>query len=69
MDIQLIEVPKEKKTILSCLMQFYFYDFSEYKGSDVLANGMFGIYPYLEDYWVDVEHRFPYFIMVDRDLP
>ncbi len=47
-------------------MQFYFYDFSGYKGSDVLANGMFGIYPYLEDYWIDVVHRFPYFIMVDR---
>lgn len=65
MDLRLTEVSKEEKDILAHLMQFYFYDFSAYKDSDVLQNGLYGTYAYLDDYWIDTAHRFPFFIMVD----
>jgi predicted acetyltransferase len=55
-------VPKEEKMILNNLMQFYFYDFSEFVDSDVEDNGLYGGYPYWDDYWISVENRFPYFL-------
>jgi len=51
--------------ILNNLMQFYFYDFSEFIDCDVEDNGLYGEYPYLDDYWISVENRFPYFLKVD----
>lgn len=46
-------------------MQFYFYDFSEYKGSDVMESGLYSSYSYFDDYWMDEAHRSPFFIMTD----
>ncbi|TGA97674.1 GNAT family N-acetyltransferase [Sporolactobacillus shoreae] len=65
MDLQIIKISKAKKDVLSHLMQFYFYDFSEYKGPDVLESGLYGSYSYFDDYWMDEAHRFPFFIMTD----
>ena len=38
MDVQISKVSAENKHIISNLMQFYMYDFSEYTGSDVEAS-------------------------------
>ncbi len=43
-------------------MQFYIYDFSEFVGYDVQANGLFSPYPDLKDYWGDDNNKFPYII-------
>lgn len=64
MNVQVIQIPKAKKDVLRHLMQFYFYDFSEYQGSDILEDGLYGPYSYLDDYWIDEAHRFPFFIMM-----
>jgi predicted acetyltransferase len=61
-DLQIVKVPKEEKEILQNLMQFYFYDFSEFIDSDVKENGLYGKYPYLDDYWVYENNRLPYLI-------
>lgn len=46
-------------------MQFYFYDFSEFVKCDVEDDGLYGAYPYLDQYWIEVKHRFPYVIKQD----
>jgi len=46
-------------------MQFYIYDFSEYIKLDVEDNGLFTPYPYLDDYWKEVNSKFPYIIKMD----
>jgi predicted acetyltransferase len=61
MNLELIQAPEEYKNILENLMQFYIYDFSEFIKCDVEEDGLFGAYPYLEDYWRE-ENRFPYVI-------
>lgn len=51
---------KHKETIKN-LMQFYFYDFSEYVEAYVGSNGLFNEYAYLNNYWEEKE-RYPYLI-------
>ena len=65
MNIQIIKVLEEQKQLISNLLQFYMYDFSEYTGHDIEPTGLFGIYPDLEKYWND-ETRFPYLIRKDE---
>ena len=65
LELNIVKVPIEEKPILNNLMQLYLYDFSEFMDCDVEDNGLFGEYPYLDDYWISVEHRFPYFIKRD----
>jgi predicted acetyltransferase len=65
MDFELIKASKEDKDILANLMQFYFYDFSEFVKCDVEDSGLFGTYPHLEDYWKEKNHRFPYLVKQD----
>ncbi|MFK0523836.1 GNAT family N-acetyltransferase [Paenibacillus illinoisensis] len=62
MNYELIQASKEHKGIIQNLMQFYIYDFSEFIHCDVEDDGRFKSYPYLEDYWIEVDHRFPYVI-------
>ncbi|ANX13615.1 GNAT family N-acetyltransferase [Fictibacillus arsenicus] len=50
----------DKETIKN-LMQFYFYDFSEFVEAYVGNNGLFDEYTYLNNYWEEKE-RFPYLI-------
>ena len=61
MGIQLIKATAEHQSVITNLMQFYIYDFSEFTMHDVEADGLFGAYPHLEDYWKE-EDRFPYMI-------
>ena len=51
---------RDKETIHN-LMQFYFYDFSEFIDIYVDDNGVFGQYAYLDNYWQE-SRRFPYLI-------
>ncbi|MEC0128710.1 GNAT family N-acetyltransferase [Paenibacillus pabuli] len=62
MNYELIQASKKYEDIIRNLMQFYIYDFSEFVKCDVEDDGLFGAYPYLEDYWKEVNHRFPYII-------
>lgn len=63
MDIQIIEVQEDQKSILRQLIELYEYDFSEFNGRDVNALGRYE-YTYLDHYWTD-EGRHPYFVLVD----
>lgn len=62
MNFELIQASNEYKDTIRNLMQFYIYDFSEFVKCDVEEDGLFGAYPYLEDYWREENHRFPYVI-------
>lgn len=51
------------RAVIAGLMQFYIYDFSEMEppgstGFDVRADGLFGPFPGLDDYWT-AEDRWP----------
>ncbi|WP_274650109.1 GNAT family N-acetyltransferase [Paenibacillus humicola] len=59
---ELIRASHEYKEVIRNLMQFYVYDFSEFEPCDVEADGLFGPYPYLEDYWKEESLRYPYVI-------
>jgi predicted acetyltransferase len=65
MKVQIIKASEEYKQVISNLLQFYVYDFSEYTGHDVEPSGLFGIYPDLDKYWNE-EARFPYVIRQDE---
>jgi predicted acetyltransferase len=57
---------KDKGTIKN-LMQFYFYDFSEFVEAYVGNDGLFDEYSYLNAYWEEKE-RFPYLIEKDGKI-
>ncbi|CAK7026279.1 GNAT family N-acetyltransferase [Tissierella sp. P1] len=65
MEFQIIKASKEYKNIVGNLMQFYFYDFSEFVKCDVEDNGLYRAYEYLDDYWNEENHRFPYLVKQD----
>ena len=62
MDLQLIRASQEYRNVIKNLMQFYIYDFSEFVRHDVEEDGLFAAYPFLDEYWKDVDHKFPYII-------
>lgn len=66
MNIEIIPVLEEEKTILGHLIELYEYDFSEFQNTDVNSLGLYG-YSYLDYYWTE-DRRFPYFIKVDGKL-
>lgn len=65
MNFELIRASEAQKEVVENLMQYYFYDFSEFVNIDVEENGQFKPYLYLESYWQEGNHRFPYLIIVD----
>jgi len=65
-NVQLIKATIENKFILRNLLQFYRYDFSEFNQDDIQDDGLFPGYPYLEEYWNDPDHRYPYLIKCDN---
>ncbi|UHA72748.1 GNAT family N-acetyltransferase [Paenibacillus sp. 481] len=69
MSIQLSIHPalESEQAILANLIQMYFYDFSEYNDDDLIADGTYGPYPELEQYWKD-SVKFPYLIRVNEQL-
>src|SRR5215203_3462290 len=50
--VEVEPVSYSDKDVLSRLIEFYVYDYSEYMGWDVDAHGVFG-YRYLDHYWTD----------------
>lgn len=65
MKIKVIKATKKHQVIITNLMQFYYYDFSEYLDFEVEKNGLFQPYPDLETYWED-KLKFPYIIKIDN---
>lgn len=66
MNFILFKAPPDLKDVFTNLMQFYYYDFSEYLGIDTRENGLFEAYPNLDDYWIDLPNKFPYLIKVEQ---
>ncbi len=59
----------DERALIEGLFQFYIHDFSELypgvtSGWDVDANGRFGPYEYMDDYWRDADRR-PFLIEAD----
>lgn len=61
-NLVLVSASREHKEVISNLMQFYMYDFSEYVDMDVAENGLFNAYPGIEGYWEEKSGKFPYLI-------
>lgn len=59
---ELIKGCLEDKIVFKNLMQFYYYDFSEYLKFDVEKDGTFSGYKGLDNYWQDENLKFPYLI-------
>ncbi|MCM3595830.1 GNAT family N-acetyltransferase [Metabacillus idriensis] len=55
-----------EKAIIENLLQYYFYDFTEFNDAGVNDQGRFDDYPYFENYWNE-EGRFPYLIKVKEE--
>ena len=66
MNIEIVLVKEEEKSVLSHLMELYQYDFSDFEGTDVNQYGLYG-YTYFDHYWTETK-RFPYFFKVDGKL-
>ena len=66
MNVKLMKVKEEQKSILAHLIELYEYDFSEFEDNDVNAYGLYG-YSYLDYYWTEAG-RYAYFIQVDGKL-
>lgn len=63
MHYELIYARLDQQEILSNLLQFYIYDFSEFIDVHVEENGKYNNYP-LNDYWAKDNH-FPYLIKIN----
>ncbi|MGM0844728.1 MAG: GNAT family N-acetyltransferase [Bacillota bacterium] len=61
MNGKLVVASNNEKEILRKLMQYYFYDFSEFNGADIQKNGMYGEYPNLDLYWSEKD-RYPFIV-------
>lgn len=66
MDIKIVPVPIEEKTILADLLEAYFSELNTFKALAKDKHGKFG-YKYLDLYWQE-NKRFPFFIKVDGEL-
>ncbi|MBP1936499.1 GNAT family N-acetyltransferase [Paenibacillus sediminis] len=65
MDLQIIKAGVNQKEIIKNMMQFYFYDFSQFVEAHVGETGLFGEYPYLDYYWTEENVRFPYLVKLN----
>ncbi|MCM3628245.1 GNAT family N-acetyltransferase [Paenibacillus glycanilyticus] len=66
MNIELVLVPYEDKTVLSQLIQLYRYDSSEFDGHVLNKHGLY-LYKYFDHQWSD-EYRRPFIIEVDGEI-
>jgi predicted acetyltransferase len=66
MNFKLVKASQDEISIMSHLIQFYIYDFSEFVERDVKEDGLFEPYPGLRDYWQEENHKFPYFIKQEK---
>jgi len=63
---ELIEMQLEQKQLLRNLLELYQHDLSEYDGTDVSENGLYG-YEFVDHYWVEAG-RHPFLIRVDGGI-
>ncbi|WP_191565568.1 GNAT family N-acetyltransferase [Metabacillus idriensis] len=63
-NVKLVDV--SEKIIVENLLQYYFYDFTEFNSAKVNEQGRFNDYPYFENYWTE-EGRFPYLVKVNGE--
>src|SRR5450432_780824 len=66
MNYHLISASNEYEEVVKNLMQFYFYDFSEFVDCDVENDGLYAAYAGLDLYWKEINYRFPYLITKDE---
>jgi predicted acetyltransferase len=66
MEIKIITINYEQKSVLRNLLELYKYDFSQYDQEDINESGLYG-YKYLDHYWTE-EGRHPFFINVNDKL-
>jgi predicted acetyltransferase len=66
MNIEVILVPYEEKTVLSNLIQLYRYDSSEFDGHVLNSHGLY-LYKYFDHQWTD-EYRRPYLVKADGEI-
>jgi predicted acetyltransferase len=64
MHVKVEKAVLENKMLIDNLMQYYFYDFSEFLDMHVKGNGRFGDYPNLNAYWSEEGH-FPYLVIYE----
>lgn len=68
MNFELINASPDHRDVIQNLMQFYIYDFTEYLGHDVEADGLFKAYADLDEYWIEGTGKYPYMIKRDGKL-
>lgn len=66
MSIEVVSAKKKDADTVANLMQLYLYDFSEFSGEAIGANGRFD-YKYLDLYWEDPD-RYPFLVRTDGHL-
>lgn len=66
MEIEVLKATVEQKPLLTRLLEFYSYDFTEFCDFDLDENGYYG-YDHLSLYWTEPT-RFPYLIYVDKKV-
>ena len=66
MEINIVPILREQKSVFIQLMNLYAYDFSEFENSDINEYGYYN-YGYA-DYWWNDDDRHPFFIRVDGKL-
>ena len=66
MNIEIVLISYEEKSILYSLMQLYRYDSSEFDGHVLNNHGLY-LYKYLDHQWTD-ENRRPFMVRVDGEI-
>ncbi len=66
MEVTLTKASQSQESILSHLLELYNYDVSEFEGSDVGEDGLYG-YPYLPRYWIEPGRK-AFLVRVDGAL-
>ncbi|MBE1443174.1 GNAT family N-acetyltransferase [Paenibacillus sp. OAS669] len=67
LNLQLLPVSYEEKSVLRHIMELYQYDMSEFEDNvDVNSHGLYD-YKYIDNYWTE-EGRFAFFVKVDGKM-
>lgn len=67
MNIEVVKVTSEEKSILQNLIKMYCYEWSQYNKMDVNKNGEYDFEHHLSDFW-EKEKHIPFFIKVNSNL-
>ena len=65
-EVKMTKAALAEKEVIKNLMQYYFYDFSEYTDAGVTTDGKYGKYPYLDNYWEEAT-RYPFILTSDDE--